>query len=384
MPYSTLGDFHVAGHMLRYSNFVPRLYNLCKAHGFEPGRIMPSRSFCSDENQGYPIILIAKHFGTFPFDHGRVGGIVATDRHAPHAHHGRDLVIIQASHVGYDPETCTFGGYRRLQMSKQPFTADCGKIGAVLDWYHKEYAFACANVAFSRISDQDVVIIDNQLLAADRHEGLFLKLQRLVDTGSGGLPAPVRVLSTAKAYAVNPSLKETMPPAYWQPNIRTPIGERLTEAFFTFKKPVSDVVEGYDHIERNLAQSMPHIVTSPYPALTAAQVNTQVEFDRVYRTIIQGDDYRGRHLAYIAGLHIDISPKAGQLFPLTKFVPWALFLQTHDGNRVTMEQAELTDALNAHSTTNPDEIELEAAITAMEQAPEVKISLTNCRQGTFQ
>jgi hypothetical protein len=40
---------------------VPRLYNLCKSLGFEAGNIMPSRAFFSDESQGYPIILIAKH-----------------------------------------------------------------------------------------------------------------------------------------------------------------------------------------------------------------------------------------------------------------------------------------------------------------------------------
>ena len=75
---------------------------------------MPSRAFCSDENQGYPIILIAKHFGSFPFNHGRVEGIVATDRHGPHAHHGKDVVIIQVSHVGYEPATEQFGMYRRV------------------------------------------------------------------------------------------------------------------------------------------------------------------------------------------------------------------------------------------------------------------------------
>ena len=72
------GPFKLEGKLLRYSSFIPRLYNYCKSLGFEPGQIMPSRAFCSDENQGYPIILIAKHFGTFPFNHGRVGGIVAT------------------------------------------------------------------------------------------------------------------------------------------------------------------------------------------------------------------------------------------------------------------------------------------------------------------
>jgi hypothetical protein len=61
--------------------------------GFGVGNIMPSRAFCADENQGFPTILITKHFGTFPFNHGRVGGIVATDRHGPHA---QDMVIIRA------------------------------------------------------------------------------------------------------------------------------------------------------------------------------------------------------------------------------------------------------------------------------------------------
>ncbi|MFN2338306.1 MAG: hypothetical protein ABR544_04970, partial [Gammaproteobacteria bacterium] len=96
----TLDDFHVEGMMMRYSVFVPKLYNYCKSLDFEAGMIMPSRAFCSDENQGFPIILITKHFGAFPFNHGQVGGVVATDRHGPHAHHGKHLVIIQASHVG--------------------------------------------------------------------------------------------------------------------------------------------------------------------------------------------------------------------------------------------------------------------------------------------
>jgi hypothetical protein len=111
-----MGDFKISERMMRFSLFVPRLYNLCRSYGFEKGMIMPSRAFCSDENQGFPIILITKHFGAFPFNHGMVGGIVATDRHGPYAHHGKDLVIIQASHVGYEPETGQFGTYRWLQV----------------------------------------------------------------------------------------------------------------------------------------------------------------------------------------------------------------------------------------------------------------------------
>jgi hypothetical protein len=89
---SIVSDFRI-DYMMRYNLFVPRLYNLCRSLGFGVGNIMPSRAFCADENQGFPTILITKHFGTFPFNHGRVGGIVATDRHGPHA---QDMVIIRA------------------------------------------------------------------------------------------------------------------------------------------------------------------------------------------------------------------------------------------------------------------------------------------------
>ena len=49
-----MGDFKISDRMMRFSVFVPRLYNLCRSYGFEKGRIMPSRAFCSDENQVFP------------------------------------------------------------------------------------------------------------------------------------------------------------------------------------------------------------------------------------------------------------------------------------------------------------------------------------------
>ena len=42
---SVVGDFRTDD-MMRYSLFVPRLYNLCKSLGFEAGKIMPSRAIC--------------------------------------------------------------------------------------------------------------------------------------------------------------------------------------------------------------------------------------------------------------------------------------------------------------------------------------------------
>ena len=370
-----MGDFKLDGHMMRYSLFVPRFYNLCKSYGFEPGRIMPSRAFCSDESQGFPIILIAKHFGAFPFNHGLVGGIMATDRHGPHAHHGKDLVIIQASHVGYDPETGEFGVYRRLQMDPLTHTASCGKIGAVIEWYLQEYNFAKANVSFAVIDGQAVVIVDNQFLDSSRKEGLFLALDQIIDMGPGTRPEPLRVLSTSKVFPVGFAFKNRMPESFWQSDSPVAIGEQLKADLFSYQRTISSAIEGRDQLERNLSRMMPKIVTAASPALAAARVNIQIEFDRAYRTLLREPGYQGKNLAFIAGINIDISPQEGQLFPLTKFVPWAAYIQTRGGRQFTLEQEELMEALLGQSTANPDRIELSNAIHIMEETPEIRINL---------
>ncbi|MBW2635229.1 MAG: hypothetical protein JRE14_14110 [Deltaproteobacteria bacterium] len=370
-----MGDFKISDRMMRYSVFIPRFYNLCKSYGFEKGRIMPSRAFCSDENQGFPIILITKHFGAFPFNHGLVGGIVATDRHGPHAHHGKDLVIIQASHVGYEPETGQFGTYRRLQVDDHRHTASCGKIFGVMDWYLKEYEFARNNITFSRIGDDVAVVIDNLLLNHEREAGIFLNIDQFVAMEAGSIPEPLNVFSTSKAFRINPDLRNRLSKAFWQEGQRTPVGDALTANLFYYKKRVSAALEGRDQLERNLGHGMARIVTSAFPALAAAQANTQIEFDRAYRTIITEDGYQGKNLAFIAGINIDISPRPGQLFPLTKFVPWAAYIQTRGGRTFLLEQEELVETLLSQSIENPDKIEMSRAIQAMEDTPEIIIAL---------
>jgi len=190
---------------MRYSRFMPRACNLAKSLGFKHGKIMPSRAFCSDESQGYPIILIAKHFGSFPFNHGLVGSIVATDQQAPHAHHGRDLVIIQASHVGYEPENRKFGVYRRLQAEAKSETSSCGKICGALDWYLHEYEFARNNIFLYQENGQNKVVIDNLLLHAERDEGLLLRLDKIIDVDTFGNPVPESSRSTAKVFHASPA-----------------------------------------------------------------------------------------------------------------------------------------------------------------------------------
>ena len=367
---TVIGDFHI-DNMMRYSLFVPRLYNLCKSLGFEAGKIMPSRAFCSDESQGFPIILITKHFGTFPFNHGMVGGIVATDRHGPHADHGKDLVIIQASHVGYDPDTKTFGTYCRLQTEQNESSDSCGKIGDVLNWYLDEYSFARENIFLDRSGDDYIVTIDNQLLDEGRAEGLFLNLDRIVHHQYGN-PQPVRTLSTARAYLAADSLVKALPAELWTTGGNA-IGAHLVPELFRFKRDIGGDIEGRSHLEQNLLNPMPWIVTSASPLLVAAQVNTQAEFDRAFRSIVKEKRYRDKRMVFISCLNIDISPREGQTFPLTKCVPWAAYVQDGEGNHHTLEQAALTAQLLEQSTDNPDQIDLEDAIRSMEEEQEIRI-----------
>jgi len=372
--HTVLKDFQLDGMMMRYSNFMPRLYNFCLSLGMEPGKIMPSRAFCSDESQGYPIILITKQFGTFPFNHGLVGGVVATDRHGPHASHGRDMVIIQASHVGYDPEIREFGTYRRVQTDDCHHSSNCGKVTAVLSWYQDEYEFACGNIYLEpAVNEPYQISINNLLLRTSRKEGLFLDLNQLIAHDAAGNPKLIRSLSTARTFEAAPDLITRIGDR-WPREKAQPIGRLLTPNLFRFKRDLVADAESHGHLEQNLIDPMPWIVTDGAPALAAAQINTQVEFDRAYRTILKEKVYQGRKLLFIAGLNIDISPKSDQTFPLTKFIPWAAYVQAADGTQTILEQKELFETLMKMEKTNPNQIDLEAAISAMQGAEEVSIS----------
>ena len=365
--------FQIHDRMMSYNLFVPRLYNWCKSLGFESGKIMPSRAFCADESQGYPVIIIAKHFGTFPFNHGRVGGVVATTRHGPYAAHGQELMIIQASHVGYDPETKQFGMYRRAQTTHGECSSNCGKIQNVIDWYQNEYEFARQNILLHNDDGNKIVIIDNQLLRRNRDEGLILRLEKFISAEQEGQWTPLRMLSTARVFTPTQDFVDRMGEAAFNRATPQPIGTGLAADMFYFRRDISPMAEGVHHLEHNLIHYMPQIVTSASPTLTAAEINTQVEFDRTFRTIVKERAYKGKKVLFIAGLNIDISPQPGQRFPLTKNVPWAAYVQDRDGYYFTLEQQELVQTLEQQSADNPDEIDLESAIATMAGSAEIII-----------
>lgn len=369
LPASRSDDFPLDNALMRYSSFIPRLYNFCKSIGMQKGKIMPSRAFCSDESQGYPIIVMAKHFGTFPFNHGRTGGVVATDRHGPHAEHGQDVVIIQASHVGYNPDSSRFGLYRRLQTEHDQETSACGKIQDVVRWYKSEYRFAQENVTLHHCESDCLVTIDNQLLDNERTEGLFLDLDFMLARHENGAFQLMKAHSTGKSFLASEGFKKLMLGRQFASHGRNKIGAALLPELFRFKRQVASGIEG--QLERNLMPSMPWIVSSPSPLLAAAQANSRAEFDRVFRTLVKEPGYQSKNLVFISGINIDISPKPGQAYPLTLFAPWAAYIQNRQGEAYTLEPDQISERLLAQSAENPDEVSLDHAIQKMGEAREL-------------
>jgi hypothetical protein len=367
--------FPLEGNYFRYSSFVPRLANFCTSLGFEPGMIMPSRAFCSDENQGYPIIVMTQHFGTFPFDHGRVGGVVALGRHGPHAHHGKDLVIVQASHVGYTPSTGAFGKYCRTQCVDNAISTSCGKIAGAIQWYLGEYKDA-QNSIFLEQDDTGcpIITIDLQYLELDRKEGIFLDLKYLLAS-----PTPQSGSSVSRSFLASAALQAHVREILrsW-PSERRAIGSLLAAPMFHFKREVELCEDNENLLERNLMISMPYVVTARWPMLLAAEISSQAEFYRTYRSILTEPSYSGKNLVFVSGVNIDISPENSEhaSFPLTKFVPWAAFVQKSDGTRYTLEQSELVQILRDQNAVNPDQVNLDESICAMEKLPDVRLEVS--------
>lgn len=278
--------------------------------------------------------------------------------------------MIHACHVGYEPETEEFGTYRRLQTEGHVHSADCGAICHLLDWYQKEYNFTRRHIVLDRDGSTTTISIDNRLLRENRDEGLFLNLEKLLAAANRGYE-PLRQLSTTTMFRASPELVANIGDEWTQGPF--PIGEYLNGEMIYFRRKTGAALQASDYIHRNLMESMPTILTSKFPPLLAAKINTRKEFDRTYRTIIDEKAYRGKNLVFISGLHIDVSPRPGQIFPLTKFVPWAAYIQRETGEQFILEQQELYSILQQQSMDNPHKIDLTEAINDMKQEAEIRI-----------
>ncbi len=376
-----VAPFKIDGLAIPYPEFVARLYNLCMELGFRKGLIMPSRAFCSDENQGLPIILLTKHFGTFPFNHGRVGGIVAVDRHGPHSHHGEDLMILQATHVGYDPGSGVYGIYNRPQMEDHCLSDSCGKLIHVITPYLEQYLFARDRIFLHKDDDGHCLItVKNSFIDFVSHpveQGLVIRLNNIVEEDSTGTIRPFTSACTTQTYIVSEAFKRRLEDEKykWVSGEGQSIGDLLTADFFFFREDFHETDDAL-LLERNLIEFMPDIVSAAFPPLRAAKTTIQLEFARVVESIRRSNAYKGRSLLYIAGLNIDI-PGDEDLPLMNYFVPWAAHVQLKDGTPAEythpIEQEELFAKLMAQSPENLDQTDLKENIRRILKTPRLDI-----------
>lgn len=392
MPF---GDVSVDMTMMRFSHFVPRLYNFCRGLGMTKGRIMPSIGFCADENQGFPIITITKHFGAYPFTHGYIGGIMALDRHGPHSHHGDDFVIIHAPHVGYDPDTEKYGIYRRRQMADphHSMSTCCGKVAGTLAPYVDAYEKALGRISVREAKDGVVLLnIGNSLLNAEEDDlGIALNFDRLLEPDA--LENPLLLQSTSVVYIASQEFTDLYRSIKTQPSHSSPGGQGsqvlgdldasgvawrslkdpsfkqlLNQDFFSFKKTADDLPGEANRFERTLVPHMPFILTHPAaPEFTAALIIMQAEFDRGVHSIVTSDAYKNRNCMLISGLNIDVAPPGNDLeaFPQTMFLPWAAYVQLEDGSQRVIEQDALVSLLHKQPLENKDALDVERGFAAL-------------------
>lgn len=167
------------------------------------------------------------------------------------------MLIIHASHVGYDSDTYLFGSYHRKHTEHFETTPSCGKIDSVIEWYIQQYAFAKENIFLHRHDEDLLVTIDNQILNEDKNEGLFLHLDEFVAVGGHGEFRPRKSYSTSKGYVASQEFRELLGDSEWPSMGRQPIGERLLPELFGFKRHFSGDPETHGQLEENLIPPMP-------------------------------------------------------------------------------------------------------------------------------
>lgn len=307
---------------------------------------------------------------------------MAVDRHGPHSHHGEDLMILQASHVGYDPDSGLYGQYSRSQMMGKCLSDSCGKLIHVITPYLEQYLFARDRIFLHQDDNgQCLITAKNSFIDFGSHpvtQGLVLRLDNIVDIDNMGVIRPYKSSSTTQTYIVSKAFKKRLEGLNytWYPGSGKSIGALLSADYFFFREDFHET-DDFILLERNLIEFMPDIVSANYPALRAAKTNIQLEFARVVESIRRSVDYEGRNLLYIAGLNIDISENEN-LPQMNYFVPWAAHVQLKDGLQEDyihpLEQEELYTKLMEMSPDNPDQADLKEGIKRILKAPRLNIT----------
>lgn len=368
---SSFPNFLTDSVAMDYSEFAPRLYNLCKQFGLRCEHMRLASAFCSDEEQGCPRLILTKHFGMFPVDIGTAsGGINYPEISEEHA---TDLVIVQASHMGCIPASKGHEDHQESERMKRKESCVCHYQYETLRWYQKEYQFAQKGISINKEDGRYLLIIDNQLLNDGGREGLWLNMDKLVQRDASSNYVEVRQYSTAKAFETSEDFVERITETHFKKDEVKPIGQHLDSDLFYFKRNTTGIPGEECYRLHELNALMPEIITSPWPALALARASIQVEFDHTFRTLVKDKKYHDKNLVYITGVHQNVMQTAKRAFIPTLFVPWAAYIQQRNGIHIVLEQPELVKHLSRCPSDNTEKINLDIALREMERRGHLRV-----------
>ena len=358
MPFTTPFDPDLG---IDYQELAPRLYNMAQGLGLPAKRIHLASALCADEEQGYIQLLLTKHFGVFPTDLAHSDGTLNRRALLQLAAVAGDIVIVQASHVGYSPKRPGYSRCSRVDSGIDTQLSCCLSVSRGLEWYSREYRFAQRQIRVRRGEQGFQVIIDNELLDQQRNHGLFLNLAQLIASDDqGGILPPIAMRSTSQVFAAGEALSARLSADEVDGDEQV-IGTRLGPSQFCYHPPPpGEDIQG--RIMTNLADDIQQIVTADNPMVCAAQANLLAEFDHNCRFILKQEAFNGRRIIYLAGLNLDIVGDQGLHFPRSRFIPWAVYIQKGDNHNHVLEQEQTLAELRRHSSDNPDQLNIDAAI----------------------
>jgi len=338
------------------ASFFGKLREVAIHHcNFNLAGTLPVMVECADESQSLKALYFLASFGASPFVGGRVGAELDVEAIVPAAHHAENLVYVMGSHAGYDHQTKTMG---RIYREKEGgFSPCCGKLADVIGPYLKEYEYARNCIKLFKEEGRILLEIPRRLLGMDVTD--FLNPARLCLEPSliRGDWASKGVITAESPYSVIFEVHSDLQHALEAKKRTishdpTPIGDDLTGDYFKFLWISSDPFP--DGITRRLHPLMHQIVCSlDYaPVVTAANVNTWIEFSRFVDAVQAIPDVFSKGVFGVSGLTIDLYvPKRSCHYSNVYYPQYAFFKPAGQTEGTIMGPPGINKLLDSYTPT---------------------------------
>ncbi len=376
---------------IAFPKFSAQLKSLAVNHfKLNQDTILPSRAVCSDESEAQVIYSLAACFGNNPFNFGRVGGVIATDRTPAAAHHGQDIVLVAATHVGYDPSqeniNARFGRMYRPRMGLEKnnmhaYSTCCGKLTGVIGPFLKLYKLASGrkiSLFKKEFNNKERYCISiNDHLLSQKGEAFVLNLNMsIMVKHKNNMPVVLEGRANSTVFEASDELSNSLKSKGFVFSAEPrPIGNYLSAKYFSFEQSNIPMKEDGSHLLlKNLLPYMNLIVSHPIPELAAANIAIAHEFTKtvtIFRRKQKELDIENKSILLIAGIDLNVfDHELAKENPLlgyqVYFCPFAAYFKSReDSYGKVFEKEEILKLLNSQ----PIEAEISSITEAAEKIP---------------